>query len=410
MGTRQTLVRHAGLVMVRASTDPGGLDLPESLDLDTEDALVAGRAWLATLWRRAEVGPRCGSRARCCPSRSTPSLVAAARMPVSFGGCSSRPRPISGAGSGVSGSRATRRRGTCLTVPANAATTALVDHHTAGADDDRRLALAPGRRAGARRPRRCAPLGEPGGNSPAGAGTTGRASGGVSVREQPRRRGDDRSCARATATGTAPQARGRRRSCAETAATPWEQPRRRGDDSDQRSSSPVSCGNSPAGAGTTAAGADGGSGGREQPRRRGDDARRGDDIDPPPGTAPQARGRQSLPRRPRVRWEQPRRRGDDYAGRSTSSAGNSPAGAGTTGVSHGICRAGTAPQARGRLALGGVALVLAGNSPAGAGTTLLDLRLYRRGTRFSIGFDVLDVGLSLCDPPTGCALGRTQSR
>ncbi|MPZ80270.1 MAG: lantibiotic dehydratase [Actinophytocola sp.] len=49
------LFRHAGVVMARASTDPGGLDLPESVDLDTEDALGAGRVWLAHLWRRAEV-------------------------------------------------------------------------------------------------------------------------------------------------------------------------------------------------------------------------------------------------------------------------------------------------------------------------------------------------------------------
>lgn len=49
------LFRYAGLMMARASTDPGGLDLPESLDLDTEDALGEGRVWLAHLWRRAEV-------------------------------------------------------------------------------------------------------------------------------------------------------------------------------------------------------------------------------------------------------------------------------------------------------------------------------------------------------------------
>jgi thiopeptide-type bacteriocin biosynthesis protein len=49
------LFRHAGLVMARASTDPGGLELPDSLDLDTEDALGEGRVWLAHLWRRAEV-------------------------------------------------------------------------------------------------------------------------------------------------------------------------------------------------------------------------------------------------------------------------------------------------------------------------------------------------------------------
>ncbi len=55
MGTRRTLFRHASVVVARVSTDPGGLDLPGSLDLDTEDALDEGRLWLAHLWRRAEV-------------------------------------------------------------------------------------------------------------------------------------------------------------------------------------------------------------------------------------------------------------------------------------------------------------------------------------------------------------------
>jgi lantibiotic biosynthesis protein len=55
VGAKRTLFRHAGVVMARANTDPGGLDLPDSLDLDTEDALGTGRTWLAHLWRRAEV-------------------------------------------------------------------------------------------------------------------------------------------------------------------------------------------------------------------------------------------------------------------------------------------------------------------------------------------------------------------
>lgn len=42
-------------------------------------------------------GRRCGSPARRCPSRSTRSLMATVSMPVSFGACLSRRRPISGA-------------------------------------------------------------------------------------------------------------------------------------------------------------------------------------------------------------------------------------------------------------------------------------------------------------------------
>ncbi|GAA4878846.1 lantibiotic dehydratase [Saccharopolyspora cebuensis] len=46
---------HAGLVLVRASTDPGGLSLP-ALDLHTADgADTIGRAWLARLWDREVV-------------------------------------------------------------------------------------------------------------------------------------------------------------------------------------------------------------------------------------------------------------------------------------------------------------------------------------------------------------------
>lgn len=41
--------------MSRDITDPGGLDLPDTLGLDTEDALDEDRASLAHLWHRAEV-------------------------------------------------------------------------------------------------------------------------------------------------------------------------------------------------------------------------------------------------------------------------------------------------------------------------------------------------------------------
>ncbi|MGI8312151.1 lantibiotic dehydratase [Saccharopolyspora hattusasensis] len=47
--------RHAGLVVVRASTDPGGLCLPR-MDLHTADgAETIGRAWLARMWERETV-------------------------------------------------------------------------------------------------------------------------------------------------------------------------------------------------------------------------------------------------------------------------------------------------------------------------------------------------------------------
>ncbi|HEU0088739.1 MAG TPA: lantibiotic dehydratase [Pseudonocardiaceae bacterium] len=51
------LYRHAGPVLIRATTDPGGLALPDDLDLfgasDTE--AESARAWLAQLWRRDDV-------------------------------------------------------------------------------------------------------------------------------------------------------------------------------------------------------------------------------------------------------------------------------------------------------------------------------------------------------------------
>lgn len=48
--------RHAGAVLVRATTDPGGLELPEHLDLDADHSVLrAGRRWLEQLWQRGEV-------------------------------------------------------------------------------------------------------------------------------------------------------------------------------------------------------------------------------------------------------------------------------------------------------------------------------------------------------------------
>ncbi|MBB5155954.1 lantibiotic dehydratase [Saccharopolyspora phatthalungensis] len=51
MGSRTTFYRSTGVVLARASTDPGGLELPDDLDGDS----AACREWLARLWHRAEV-------------------------------------------------------------------------------------------------------------------------------------------------------------------------------------------------------------------------------------------------------------------------------------------------------------------------------------------------------------------
>lgn len=44
-----------GGAMLRASTDPGGLEPPPGLDLDAADGTVQGRAWLAQVWQRSAV-------------------------------------------------------------------------------------------------------------------------------------------------------------------------------------------------------------------------------------------------------------------------------------------------------------------------------------------------------------------
>lgn len=55
MGSER-LYRHTGVVLVRATTDPGGLKLPEDVDLYADDSVAeSGRAWLARLWLRGEV-------------------------------------------------------------------------------------------------------------------------------------------------------------------------------------------------------------------------------------------------------------------------------------------------------------------------------------------------------------------
>lgn len=47
--------RHTGVVLVRATTDPGGLALPDDVDMSCDAVAEWGRAWLGQLWRRDEV-------------------------------------------------------------------------------------------------------------------------------------------------------------------------------------------------------------------------------------------------------------------------------------------------------------------------------------------------------------------
>ncbi|MGH3915281.1 MAG: lantibiotic dehydratase [Pseudonocardiaceae bacterium] len=51
---REKLYRHAGVVLVRATTYPGRLEPPEDLDLDADTVVESGRVWLGRLWRRGE--------------------------------------------------------------------------------------------------------------------------------------------------------------------------------------------------------------------------------------------------------------------------------------------------------------------------------------------------------------------
>ncbi|WP_460399862.1 lantibiotic dehydratase [Actinophytocola sediminis] len=68
--------------MARASTDPGDLELPDTLDLDTEGALDEGRTWLEHLWRRTEI--RTALRvASTALSHHVDAIVAGDRVDVS---------------------------------------------------------------------------------------------------------------------------------------------------------------------------------------------------------------------------------------------------------------------------------------------------------------------------------------
>lgn len=56
MATIPVRYRHCGVALVRATTDPGDLDLPAHVDLGSPAAVMQeGRAWLAKVWSRDDV-------------------------------------------------------------------------------------------------------------------------------------------------------------------------------------------------------------------------------------------------------------------------------------------------------------------------------------------------------------------
>ncbi|MEU9891096.1 lantibiotic dehydratase [Sphaerisporangium sp. NPDC051017] len=70
MATRRSSFQWGGSgALLRASTDPGGLDLPEDLDLFAADASARGLAWLAQVVGHAEV--------RAALALASPALIAA---------------------------------------------------------------------------------------------------------------------------------------------------------------------------------------------------------------------------------------------------------------------------------------------------------------------------------------------
>ncbi len=54
MGARMRY-RHADVVLIRATTDPGGLGVPGDIDLFSDAVAEQGHAWVARVWRRSEV-------------------------------------------------------------------------------------------------------------------------------------------------------------------------------------------------------------------------------------------------------------------------------------------------------------------------------------------------------------------
>lgn len=76
MAVRSSAVyRWAGAALLRASTDPGGLDLPEDLDLFGDDTAQRGLAWLSAVWQREEVRAALGEASPAL-SRQIDAMVA----------------------------------------------------------------------------------------------------------------------------------------------------------------------------------------------------------------------------------------------------------------------------------------------------------------------------------------------
>ncbi|MGI9000471.1 MAG: lantibiotic dehydratase family protein [Pseudonocardia sp.] len=76
------LYRWAGAALLRASTDPGGLDLPEDLDLFGDDSAQRGLAWLSTVWQREEI--------RATLDQASPALSRQIDAMVTLGSCDAR--------------------------------------------------------------------------------------------------------------------------------------------------------------------------------------------------------------------------------------------------------------------------------------------------------------------------------
>ncbi|MGH3922578.1 MAG: lantibiotic dehydratase, partial [Pseudonocardiaceae bacterium] len=60
------MYRWAGAALLRASTDPGGLNLPDNPDLFGDDTAERGLAWLSEVWQREDV--------RAALSHASPAL------------------------------------------------------------------------------------------------------------------------------------------------------------------------------------------------------------------------------------------------------------------------------------------------------------------------------------------------
>jgi len=70
--------RWVGVALLRASTDPGGLDLPADLDLADAEGVADGAAWLSATWRREEI--------RAAIGHASPALHQQVRTILAAGG------------------------------------------------------------------------------------------------------------------------------------------------------------------------------------------------------------------------------------------------------------------------------------------------------------------------------------